>query len=175
MAIYEFEGKVPKIGEGCYVFDEAVIIGDVELGPGCYVGAGAVIRGDYGTIRIGENTAIEDNCTIHARPGDICTIGKNVTLGHGAIVHNATIGDWVVIGMGATVSDYSTVGEWAAVGEGAVVKNKSEIPEGAIAVGIPAKVVSQTSEEYREQWVKFKAIYVELASKRYPAGLKKIG
>jgi len=175
VAIYEFEGKRPKIGEGCFILDEAVIIGDVELGPGCYVGAGAVIRGDYGTIKIGDRTAIEDNCTIHARPEDICTIGNNVTLGHGAIVHNATIEDWVVVGMGAIVSDYSTVGEWAAIGEGAVVKNKSDIPEGAIAVGIPAKVVSQTSEEYRKQWTEFKGIYVDLATKRYPDGLKKIG
>lgn len=175
MTIYEFEGKRPKIGDGSYVFDEATIIGDVTIGNGCYIGAGAVLRGDYGTIKIGDRTAIEDNCTIHARPGDVCTIGNNVTLGHGAIVHNATIGDWVVVGMGAIVSDYSTVGQWAAIGEGAVVKNKSDIPEGAIAVGIPAKIVSQTSEEYRKQWTEFKAIYVDLATKRYPDGLKKIG
>lgn len=174
MAIYEFEGKKPVIGKDSYIFDEAVVIGDVTIGEGCYIGAGAVLRGDYGTIIIGERTAIEDNVTVHARPGEVCTIGNNVTLGHGAIIHNADIRDWVVVGMGAIVSDYATVGEWAAVGEGAVVKNKSEIPEGAIAVGIPAKVIAQTSEEYRKQWTHFKGIYNDLAAKRYPASLKKI-
>lgn len=174
MVVYEFEGKVPKIGAGTYVFDEATIIGDVEIGAGCYIGAGAVLRGDYGTIRIGEKTAVEDNVTVHARPGEVCKIGNHVTLGHGAIIHNAEIHDWVVVGMGAIVSDYAVVGEWAAVGEGAVVKNKSQIPDGAIAVGVPAKVIAETSEEYRKQWTHFKSIYNDLAAKRYPEGLKKI-
>ncbi len=174
MAIYEFEGKVPKIGKNCYIFEEATIIGDVTIGDACYVGAGAVIRGDYGTVKIGSRTAVEENCVIHARPGDTCTIGSDVTLGHGAIIHNATLKDWCVIGMGAIVSDFATVGEWAVVGEGAVVKNKTEIEPGTIAVGVPAKPVADVNEQYKEQWTKFKGIYVELAEKRLPSSLKKI-
>ena len=101
MAIYEFEGKRPVIGKGTYVMETASIIGDVTIGEDCYIGAGAVIRGDYGTIKIGNGTAVEDNCVLHARPDDVLSIGNEVTLGHGAIIHNCTIADFAVIGMGA--------------------------------------------------------------------------
>ena len=170
--IYEFEGKTPNIGKGSFVFPSATIIGDVTIGENCYIGAGARIRGDYGTIVIGAYSAVEDNCVIHARPGDRTEIGDHVTMGHGCILHNCTIHDWTVIGMGAIVSDYANVGEWAAIGEGAVVKNKSQIPNGAIAVGVPAKIIGETSEAYRKQWSEFKEIYNRLADTRNPHSLK---
>ncbi len=173
MTIFEFEGKRPVIGIGSFVMKTASVIGDVTIGEDCYIGAGAVIRGDYGTIKIGNGTAVEDNCVLHARPDGLLTIGNEVTLGHGAIIHNCTIADFAVIGMGAIVSDYASVGVWSVVGEGAVVKNKSEIPDGKIAVGVPAKVIADTSPEYKEQWGDFKKLYQELARERYPAGLKK--
>lgn len=174
MAIYEFEGKQLKKGIGCYIFDEATIIGDVQLGDECYIGAGAVLRGDYGKIVIGNRSIVEDNCTVHARPGDECRIGNDVTIGHGAILHNCDVRDFVVVGMGAIVSDYAKVGEWAVIGEGSVVKNKQEIPAGKVAVGVPAKVIADTSEEYKKQWTEFKDLYRELARERYPKYLKKI-
>lgn len=174
MAVYEFEGKVPRIGKGTYVFESADIIGDVEIGENCYIGAGARIRGDYGTIRIGDRTSIEDNCVIHARPDEVCTIENDVTIGHGAVIHNATIHDWAVIGMGSIVSDYAEIGVWAVVGEGAVVKNKQKLEDYHIAVGIPAKVIGEVNQEYKELWTKFKGIYNDLASKKYPENLKRI-
>jgi len=172
--IFEFEGKRPVIGEGSFVFPSATIIGDVTIGENCYIGAGARIRGDYGTIRIGSHSAVEDNCVIHARPGERTEIGAHVTLGHACILHNCTISDWAVVGMGAIVSDYASVGEWAAIGEGAVVKNKQEIPPGGIAVGIPAKIIGETSDGYRSQWTEFKEIYNRLADTRNPRFLKPI-
>jgi phenylacetic acid degradation protein len=175
MTIYEFEGKKPKIGRTSFVYPEATIIGDVTIGEGCYIGAGAVIRGDYGTIIIGDRTAIEENCVLHARPDEVLKIGNDVTVGHAAILHNCTIDDFCVIGMGSIVSDYAKVGEWAVVGEGAVVKNKSVVEPGQIVVGIPAKSVAQVSDEYKKQWMHFKSIYVELARTRLKAGLKRIG
>ena len=144
------------------------------IGENCYIGAGARIRGDYGTITIGPHSAVEDNCVIHARPGEQAVIGAHVTMGHACILHNCTIRDWVVIGMGAIVSDYADVGEWAAIGEGAVVKNRQQIPAGAIAVGIPAKIIGETSPDYREQWTGFKEIYNRLADTRNPQSLKPI-
>ncbi|MFH0815407.1 MAG: gamma carbonic anhydrase family protein [Methanobacteriota archaeon] len=174
MPIYEFEGKRPKIHETAYVFESADVIGDVTMGAGCYVGPGARIRGDYGTIVIGEGSAIEDNCVLHARPGEKLVIGNNVTLGHSCVIHNCTIGDGTVVGMGAVVSDYAVVGENATVGEGAVVKNKSVVPPRAIVVGIPAKQVAEVNDEYIAQWKRFKAIYRELAEKRYRASMKRI-
>jgi phenylacetic acid degradation protein len=174
MPIYEFEGKRPKIHDSAYVFESADIIGDVTLGAGCYVGPGARIRGDYGTIVVGEGTAIEDNCVLHARPGEKLAIGKNVTLGPSCVVHNCTIHDGAVVGMGAVISDYATVGENATVGEGAVVKNKAVVPARAIVVGIPAKQVAEVTDEYVAQWKVFKGVYRELAEKRYPKSLKKV-
>jgi carbonic anhydrase/acetyltransferase-like protein (isoleucine patch superfamily) len=172
MTIYEFENKKPKIGEGTFVFKSADIIGDVIIGKNCYIGPGARIRGDYGSIRIGDNTAIEENVVIHARPDDITKIGSWVTLGHASIIHNAVIHDWAVIGMGAIVSDWSEIGKWAVVAEGAVVKNKQKIPNNQISVGIPAKIVSEISIEYKKQWTEYKKIYSELARSRFPESLK---
>ena len=174
MSIYEFENKKPSIGKDTFIFKSADIIGDVAIGEKCYIGPGARIRGDYGSIIIGNNTAVEENVVIHARPNDVTKIGNNITIGHGSIIHNATIHDWAVIGMGAIVSDWAEIGKWAVVAEGAVVKNKQKIPNKAIAVGVPAKVVSEISEEYEKQWTKYKKIYSDLARKRFPESLKEI-
>ena len=174
MSIYAFENKQPTIGKGSFIYESADVIGNVKLGKNCYIGPGARIRGDYGTITIGDNTAIEENVVIHARPNDITVIGSHVTIGHAAIIHNATINDWAVIGMGSIVSDWAEIGQWAVVAEGAVVKNKQKIPDKSIAVGIPAKIISETSAEYEKQWTEFKNIYVDLARERLPNSLKKI-
>ena len=174
MSIYAFENKQPTIGKGTFIYESADVIGNVKLGKNYYIGSGARIRGDYGTITIGDNTAIEENVVIHARPNEIAVIGSHVTIGHAAIIHNATINDWAVIGMGSIVSDWAEIGQWAVVAEGAVVKNKQKIPDKSIAVGIPAKIVSETSAEYEKQWTEFKNIYVDLARERLPNSLKKI-
>jgi carbonic anhydrase/acetyltransferase-like protein (isoleucine patch superfamily) len=155
------------------VSQSASVIGKVTLGEQCYVAPGAVVKGDYGEIRVGDGCSIQDNVIIHARPDEQTVIGDNVTLGHGCIIHNATVKDEAVIGMGAIVSDYATVGEWAIVGEGAVVRARFEIPDGKIAVGVPAKVIGEVQEHHKEELVRFKAIYRDLAG-RYPKGLKKL-
>ena len=173
MAIYEFEGRIPDIGKTTYVSSSASVIGKVTIGEACYIALGAVVKGDYGEIRIGDGCSVQDNVIIHARPDELTVIGNNVTLGHGCIVHNATIRDEAVIGMGAIVSDYSVVGEWAIVAEGAVVRQNFEIPNEKIAVGVPAKVIGDVKEHHKEELTKFKSIYRDLA-KRYPGGLKKI-
>jgi len=164
--IYEFEGRVPEISKKAYVFENATIIGNVHIGDYAWVGPGAVLRGDYGEISVGSYSAIEDNCVIHARPGEKTSIGEHVTVGHLSVIHTGTIGDYAVIGMNATVSDFATVGKWAAVGEGAVVKNNSKIPDKSIAVGVPAKIVGQVSEEYMKVWEKYKENYNSFC-KRY--------
>lgn len=174
MAVYELGDRRPIIGSGSYVCEDATVIGDVTIGADCFIGPGARIRGDYGTITIGDGTAVEDNAVIHARPDERCTIRKMVTLGHSCIIHNAILEDWVVIGMGAVVSDYATVGEWAVVAEGAVVKNKDTVPSRKIVAGVPAKIVADVSDRYVEQWTAFKGIYTDLASKRYPGGYRRI-
>ena len=169
--INTFEGKTPEIGEGTYVHPSADVFGNVQIGCGCWIGPGARIRGDYGRIVIGDNTSVEDNCVIHARPDEQTTIGNWVTIGHAAVIHNATIGDSVVIGMGSIVSDWADVGEWGVVGEGAVVRQRQQVPAGRIAVGVPAKVLDKVvTEEYKAEWTRWKEVYVDLA-RRYGQGL----
>ena len=171
MTIASFEGKVPRIGAGTYVHPSADVFGDVTIGQGCWIGPGVRIRGDYGTIVLGDHCSVEDNCVIHARPGEQTTIRSWVTVGHSAVIHNvALIEDYAIIGMGAVVSDWATIGEWAVVGEGAVVRQGQEIPSSHIAVGVPARVLEKTvSPEYKAQWTRFKETYVDLA-RRYPEG-----
>jgi carbonic anhydrase/acetyltransferase-like protein (isoleucine patch superfamily) len=174
MAIYEFEGRRPAIGPKCYIMENATIIGDVQLGENVFIGPGAVLRGDYGRIEVGDRSTIEDNCVVHARPNQLTKIGNDVTIGHGAILHTATVKDWTVVGMGAVVSDWAEVGVWCVVGEGAVVPNKMVIPDGKVALGVPAKPVADVSEEHRRQWTAFKKLYNDLAENRYNNGLKRI-
>jgi carbonic anhydrase/acetyltransferase-like protein (isoleucine patch superfamily) len=171
MVVYRFEGKEPKIGKGTYVSQSAEVIGEVTIGKQCYVGPGAKLRGDYGKIEIGNRTSIEENCVVHARPNEICRVGDMVTVGHGSILHNCTVRDYAVIGMGAIVSDYAIVGVWSVVGEGCVVKNNQVIEDQKIVVGVPAKVVGEVSEEYQKLWTNYKNIYVKLA-KKYPKKLE---
>lgn len=169
--INTFEDRTPVIGEGSYVHPSADVLGDVKIGKDCWIGPGARLRGDYGTIVIGDSTGVEDNCVIHARPGEQTTIGNWVTIGHGAIVHNATVQDYALLGMGCIVSDWADVGEWGIVAEGAVVTQRQKIPSCRIAVGTPARLLDKiVSEEFKKQWTDFKKIYVDLAH-RYPAGL----
>ena len=173
MALYEFEGKRPQIGTNSYVADTADVIGDVIIGEGCFIGVGARVRGDYGSVRIGDQTSVQENAVIHARDGDKTVVGSRVQLGHGCLLHNCTVKDQAVIGIGAILTDFSVVGEWAIVGEGAVVRG--EVPDGMIAVGIPARVIGQVTEKHKEEWRYYKEKYTELAGVRYPRGLKRIG
>lgn len=169
---YEFEGRKPQVGPGSYVHPSAEVIGAVVIGADCWIGPGARLRGDYGTILVGDATSIEDNCVVHARPGETTRIGSRVTVGHSAVIHNATVGDHAVIGMGSIVSDWATIGIWSVVGEGAVVRQGQDVPSGSIAVGVPAKILDKpVSDEYKAQWSRFKDLYVDLA-RRYPDGLK---
>ena len=173
MALWEFEGKRPVIGPGTFVPETADVIGDVVIGADCFIGVGARIRGDYGRVRIGDHTSVQENVVIHARENDETRVGSNVQLGHGCILHNATVKDNAVIGVGAILTDYAIVGNWAIIGEGAVVRG--EIPDGKIAVGVPAKIIGEVNEEQKVEWQYYKDKYAELARERYPKGFKRVG
>ena len=172
MSVDSFEGKLPLIGDGCWVHPSADVIGDVQLGARCWIGPGARLRGDYGSIVLGDFCAVEDNCVVHARPGETCTIGSWVTLGHGCVVHNAArLRDYSVVGMGAVVSDWAEVGEWGVIAEGAVVPQHAVVPAARIAAGVPARLLDRAvDDEYKADWRRFKQIYVDLC-KRYRDGL----
>jgi carbonic anhydrase/acetyltransferase-like protein (isoleucine patch superfamily) len=173
MPIFEFEGRRPRIAVSAYIAPSAQVIGDVQIAEHCYIGHGAILRGDYGTIVVGEGTAIEEGAIVHARPGDRTVFGREVTLGHGAMVHNARIDEYAVIGMRATVSDYSRVGAWAIVGEMALVRNSQEIPAEKVAVGVPAKVIGDVTDQHKAMWTYGKQLYQDLA-RRYPDGMREL-
>jgi len=173
MAIYEFEGRVPSIASNTYVDEDAKVLGEVKIGEQCFIGAGARIRGDYGTIMIGDKTSIQENCVIHARINETCSVGSHVQIGHGALLHNCTVKDYAVVGVGAVVSDYATVGVWSIVAEGAVVASNQSVPDGKVAVGIPARVIRDVSDSDKQLWSTYKEAYADLAL-RYPKGLRRI-
>ena len=141
MTVYAFEDMVPSIGPDTYISKSADIVGDVTIGSRCFIGPGARIKGDYGSIKIGNRTSVQENCVVHARPDKVCSIGSNVNVGHGSILHGCFIKDWAVIGMGAIISDFAEIGEWAVVGEGCVIKQNFVVPDRKIAVGVPGKLI----------------------------------
>lgn len=148
--IVPFQGKTPRIAADVFVAPTAVIIGDVEIGEGSSVWFGVVIRGDVEAIRIGRRTNIQENVVIHADPGVPTTVGDEVTVGHGAIVHGCRVASRAQIGMGAVVLNGASVGSGTLIGAGAVVPEGAEIPPGAVALGVPAKVRRESTQEERQ-------------------------
>lgn len=163
MALYQFEERKPHVAPGSFIAESALVIGDVRIGKDAYIGHGVILRGDYGTIVVGQGTAVEEGAIVHARPDDRTVFGRYVTVGHGAMIHNAEIKDYAVIGMRATISDYSVVGRWAIIGEMGLVKNSQQVPDGSVAVGVPVRVVSEVDEKQKEFWSYGKKLYVEMA------------
>ena len=170
MALYQFEECKPRIAKGTFIAESALVIGDVQIGKDVYIGHGVILRGDYGTILVGDGTAIEEGVIVHARPNDRTIFGNHVTVGHGAMIHNAQIRDYAVIGMRATISDYSIVGEWATIGEMGLVKNSQNVPDGVVAVGVPVKVMGKVDKKQKEFWSYGKKLYVEMAHRYITPG-----
>ncbi|MEM0343343.1 MAG: gamma carbonic anhydrase family protein [Thermoplasmata archaeon] len=129
---------------------EAVIIGDVVIERGCSIWPYAVIRADLSEIRIGEGSSIQEHCQVHGNPGRPSIIGKNVSVGHGAIIHAARIGDEVIIGMNSCILDGAEIGSGSVVGAGAVVTAGMKVPPGSLVVGVPAKIVRQNDPSLLE-------------------------
>ena len=149
MPILPYQGKWPRIAADAFVAPTAVIVGDVTIGSGASVWFGAVIRGDEAPITIGARTNVQDNCTLHIDTGVPCVIGADCSLGHGAIVHGAHLGDRVLVGMHATVLSHAAVADDCIVAAGAVVTEGQRIPPGMLVMGVPGKTVRSTSEEER--------------------------
>jgi len=142
--------KTPKVHPSCYIAPTAVIIGDVEIGPNCSVWDFATIRGDFNKIVIEEGSNIQEHVAIHVTPLGGTHIGKNVSVGHNAVVHRATVKDQCIIGMHSTVLDGSVIGEYSIVGANAMVKENTEVPPMSLVVGVPAKVIKSGDEKLKE-------------------------
>ncbi|TWU60501.1 2,3,4,5-tetrahydropyridine-2,6-dicarboxylate N-acetyltransferase [Rubripirellula tenax] len=132
-----------RVHKSVFIAKNATVIGDVTAGSGASIWFGAVVRGDTESVVIGERSNVQDLCVLHADPEYPCVIGDDVTIGHAAVVHGATIGDGAMIGIRAVVLNGAKVGAGAIVGAGAVVTEGMEIPPGHLAVGVPAKVIRE--------------------------------
>jgi carbonic anhydrase/acetyltransferase-like protein (isoleucine patch superfamily) len=136
-----------RVDPTAWIAPGAVVLGDVTIGAESTVWHQAVIRGDTDAIRIGRGTNVQDGCVLHADEGFPCTLGDRVTLGHGAIVHGATVEDDCLIGMKAVVMNGARIGRGSIVAVGSIVTEGTEIPPGSVALGQPAKVKRQATEQ----------------------------
>jgi carbonic anhydrase/acetyltransferase-like protein (isoleucine patch superfamily) len=143
--------------------ENATVIGDVTLGRQVGIWFGAVIRADKDRISIGDRSNIQDNCVVHTSKGFPVTIGNDVSVGHGAILHGCTIESQVLVGMGAIVLNGAKIGKNTVIGAGAVVTEGMIVPEGSVVLGVPGKVLKQASDAQKEHILKNAASYVELA------------
>jgi len=141
-------GRIVRRGEA-FVADNAVVVGDVSLAKDANIWFGVTIRGDDAAIHIGEATNIQDNSVIHVDVDAPLTMGRGITVGHGAILHGVAVGDYALIGMGATVLGGARIGAYAIIGAGALVKENAVIPDGAVVLGVPGRVVRQVTDEER--------------------------
>lgn len=144
-----FLGQKPRLGQGVYVARTAVVVGDVEIGERSSVWYHAVLRGDINRIAVGHHTNIQDNAVLHVADAFPCLVGNWTTIGHSAIVHACTVGDEVLVGMGATLLDGAVIGPQCIVGANALVTQGQQAPAGSLVLGSPAKVVRPLTPEER--------------------------
>jgi carbonic anhydrase/acetyltransferase-like protein (isoleucine patch superfamily) len=154
----------PRLGAGVYIAKGAVVLGDVTLGDHASVWYNAVVRGDINRIVIGHHSNVQDNAVLHLADEYPCLIGAYCTIGHSAIVHACTIGDRVLVGMGATILDGSVIGDECLIGAGALVTPGTQIPAGSLVLGSPAKVVRTLPPEERAKLIDWAEKYVQNAA-----------
>jgi carbonic anhydrase/acetyltransferase-like protein (isoleucine patch superfamily) len=147
MPLYALGNRTPSIHADAFVHPDAVVIGDVRIGANSSVWPSAVLRGDYGTITVGERTSIQDGAIIHATESLPTVIGDDCVIGHLAHLEGCVIEDRALVGSGAIVLHQATVHSGATVGAGAVVRNRMDVPANALAVGVPAVIKPDASEE----------------------------
>lgn len=147
MPLYAIDGCQPQVPDSCWVAPSADLIGDVHLGEQVGIWFGAVIRADNTPITLGDRTNVQEGCMLHSDPGVPLSVGEDCTIGHHAILHGCTIGNRVLVGMGATVLNNAVIGDDCLIGAGALVTEGKSFPPGSLIVGAPAKVVRELSPE----------------------------
>ena len=164
MPLFEFNGMRPRVDPSAYVHPSAVVIGDVTIGARCYIGPHASLRGDFGAIVVEEGSNVQDGCVLHVGIGDTCRLGVNSHVGHGAIVHGATLEPDTMIGMNAVVMDGATIGATTIVAACAFVKAGYDVPRGVLLAGVPGRVVRRLSDAEIDAKANGTRIYQQLAA-----------
>lgn len=145
--IYSFKNFIPVIHESSFVHPLAAITGNVIIGKNCYIGPGAAVRGDWGGIIIEDGCNIQENCTIHMFPGVIVLLKENAHIGHGAIIHGATIGKNCLVGMNSVIMDNAILEDECIVGALSFIKANEHFEKRSLIVGNPAKRIKEVSDE----------------------------
>jgi carbonic anhydrase/acetyltransferase-like protein (isoleucine patch superfamily) len=171
MAIYELEGVAPRIDVHAFIHPEAVLIGDVVIGPESSVWPSAVLRGDYGTITVGAGSSIQDGSVVHAGPGFPTVIGNGCVVGHLTHLEGCTLEDESLAGSGSVVLHWAVISRGATVGANAVVPNHMVVPPGALALGVPAKILQDRSDV---PMIRISAAQYVSNAKRYRASLRRL-
>ncbi|ARU14999.1 gamma carbonic anhydrase family protein [Croceicoccus marinus] len=147
MPRYRIDDKEPAVAAGAWIAPSADVIGDARLGEDAGIRFGAVIRADNTPIEVGARTNVQEGAMLHSDPGSPLTIGEDCTIGHHAMVHGCTLGNRVLVGMGATILNNAVIGDDCLVGAGALVTEGKVFPNGSLIVGAPAKAVRELGPE----------------------------
>lgn len=160
---------VPDVGRAAFIAGNATVIGDVTIENDVSIWFGAVIRADKDRIVLGSRSNIQDNAVVHTSKGHPVVVGSLVSVGHGAILHGCTIGDRVLVGMGAIVMNGSCIGEGSILGAGTVITEGTSIPPDSVVLGLPGKVLKKTTEQQR-QYINNNALSYCTLAKEYGNG-----
>ncbi len=171
---YSFEDQKVVCKGDYWIAPGAIVIGSVIMGPNASVWFGCIVRGDDDTITIGENSQLQDGCILHVDAGFPLTIGKNVSVGHMAMLHGCTIGDGSLIGIKAVLLNGAKIGRNCLIGANSLIGEGKEIPDGSLVIGSPGKVVRQLSAEEIKEINSFSDHYVQ-QFRRYRESFKPDG
>ncbi len=160
--VYQFKKYIPVIDESSFIHPQSTITGNVIIGKNVYIGPGAAIRGDFGKIIIEDGCNVQENCTIHMFPGVTVLLKENAHIGHGAIIHGATIGRNCMVGMNAVIMDNVVLEDECIVGALSFVKAGQHFPARSLLVGNPAKIIKQISDEMIDWKTEGTKVYQQL-------------
>lgn len=160
--IYEFNGIKPVIHPSAFIHPQAAVTGNVVIGKNVYIGPGAALRGDWGKIIIEDGCNVQENCTLHMFPGHTVLLKEAAHIGHGAIIHGATIGKNCLIGMNAVIMDEVELGDECIVGALSFIKQGEKFPFRSLIAGNPAKVIKEVSDERMEWKIEGTKLYQQL-------------
>ena len=145
--VYSFKGFIPVIDPSSFVHPQSSVTGNVIIGKDCYIGPGAALRGDWGQIIIEDGCNVQENCTIHMFPGITVLLKEGAHIGHGAIIHGATIGKNCLVGMNAVIMDNVELGDESIVGALTFIKQDEKIPARSLVTGHPGKIIKEVTDE----------------------------
>jgi phenylacetic acid degradation protein len=145
--IYSFKGHIPVVHPSSFVHPQAAVTGNVIIGKDCYIGPGAAIRGDWGEIILEDGVNVQENCTVHMFPGKSIRLKAGAHVGHGAVIHGASLGRNCLIGMNSVIMDDADIGDECIVGAMSFVKAESTFEARSLIVGNPAKRIKEVSDE----------------------------